>query len=87
MQRPTTTNRTLNKGGSQTHQEFARQLKRNGNKWLERRGAQSTQQIKEVMILEQLTLKLAPEIREWLADHKPQSIEEAARLDDEYVAS
>ncbi|XP_063775447.1 uncharacterized protein LOC134910982 [Pseudophryne corroboree] len=79
--------RTLNKGGTDSYQEFASQLRQACGKWLEGRQASTVEQIVNLIVVEQLMIKMAPEVREWVADRKPSTPEQAAEWADEYIAN
>jgi len=79
--------RTVMKQPSETFSEFAFTLGLHFKRWIEGEKADKDWvRLQELIKLEQFGERLHPELRTWLNDKAPKTLEEAAKLADEYTA-
>ncbi|XP_041437873.1 uncharacterized protein LOC121399941 [Xenopus laevis] len=74
--------RALNKIASDTYWDFGNQLRRAFDQWVNTSQVQTIQDLRQLCLLEQFMEKCLPEIRGWIWDRSPKTLEEAARLAD-----
>ena len=79
--------RASTKGHGETYSEFAFRLTTQFKRWAESEQAyDDVVKIRELIMMEQFTTHLDPNMRSWLIDQKPTTLSELARLADQYVA-
>lgn len=77
--------RNLYKGKIFTRVEFADELGRYLDKWLQGSNVSTYEDLRELILLEQLKQRVSPEIKMYLDEREITKIREAARLADTYV--
>jgi len=75
------------KGDSESHTDFAFKMQNFFKRWLQSLGAyDDIERLRQTMLMEQFLLTVSTELRIWLFDQKPKTVDEMARLADQYVA-
>jgi len=79
--------RTMTKSSNETYCDFAFRLATQCKRWLEGMEAYTDINVlREVIKIEQFQESFDNELRFWMLDQKPKSLDEAARLADQYIA-
>ena len=79
--------RDLKKGDSESHTDFAFKMQNFFKRWLQSLGTyDDIERLRQIMLMEQFLLTVSTELKIWLVDQKPKTVDEMARLADQYVA-
>ena len=78
--------RDLKKGDSESHTDFEFKMQNFFKRWLQSLGTyDDIERLRQTMLMEQFLLTVSTELKIWL-DQKPKTVDEMARLADQYVA-
>jgi len=78
--------RTISKQSQETYGEFAFRLNTHFNRWIEGTSVQNDfEKLRELIKLEQFQQVVDPDLRIWLLEQKPTTLESAAKPADQYV--
>ena len=79
--------RKLSKTSCETHSDFAFRLTTAFQRWLQSLNAyDNLELVREVFLMEQFLDTTSADLKLWLTDRQPKSLEQMARLADEYLA-
>ena len=79
--------REIKKIESENYTDFAFKLQNNFKRWLHSVGSyDNIDKLRQTMLMEQFLQTVTVELKIWLVDQKPKTIDEMARLADQYVA-
>uniref|UniRef100_A0A1B8XZV3 SCAN box domain-containing protein n=1 Tax=Xenopus tropicalis TaxID=8364 RepID=A0A1B8XZV3_XENTR len=77
--------RTLNKVSSDTYWDFGNRLRRTFDQWVTTSQVKTFEELRQLCLQEQFFEKCSPEVRGWVWDRSPKTMEEAAKFADKCI--